>query len=63
LYEEIMASDAETIQVQQRTVETQQDLVRSQAQIIQQMRDILEMQDAQIVQLEETVASLRARVR
>lgn len=62
LYEEIMASDAETINVQQRTLETQQDTVRSQAHMIKQMRDILEMQDTHIAQLEETVAGLRARI-
>lgn len=61
LYEEIMASDSETIKVQQRTLETQQDVVRSQAQTIRQMRDILDMQDAQIVQLEDTITNLRNR--
>lgn len=63
LYEEIMLSDSETIKVQQETLESQQDIVRSQAQIIKQMRDIVEFQDAQIVQLEETIANLRGRAR
>ncbi|KAI8932978.1 hypothetical protein NX059_010446 [Plenodomus lindquistii] len=63
LYEEIMLSDSETIKVQQETLDSQQDIVRSQAHIIKQMRDILESQDAHILQLEETIAGLRERVR
>lgn len=63
LYENIMLADAETIKVQQETLEAQQEVVRSQAHIIQQMRDILEAQDAQILQLEETIVDLRGRAR
>ena len=57
LYEDIMASDSQTIEVQQETLCSQQDIIRSQAQVIRRMRQVLEEQDARIEELEEQLGS------
>jgi hypothetical protein len=52
LYEDIMASDSQTIKVQQETMRAQQEIIRSQAQVISKMRMVLEEQDRRIDELE-----------
>ncbi|KAL5386726.1 hypothetical protein PMIN06_010816 [Paraphaeosphaeria minitans] len=52
LYEDIIASDAQTIQVQQDTMVAQQETIRAQAQMIKNMRLLLETQDERIEELE-----------
>lgn len=61
LYEDIMASDAQTIQVQQQTMASQQDIIRSQAQMILKMRHVLDEQDRRIEELEDAARGLRVR--
>ncbi|OAG01397.1 uncharacterized protein CC84DRAFT_1060187, partial [Paraphaeosphaeria sporulosa] len=55
LYEDIIASDAQTIQVQQDTMAAQQETIRAQAQMIKNMRLLLERQDERIEELERAV--------
>ncbi|KAF2030069.1 hypothetical protein EK21DRAFT_34640, partial [Setomelanomma holmii] len=52
LYEDIMASDSQTIKVQQETLCAQQDIIRQQAQVIAKMRMVLEAQDARLAEME-----------
>jgi hypothetical protein len=61
LYESIMASDTQTIQVQQQTVTAQQEIIRSQAQMIRKLRHVLEEQDRRVEELEEVERGLRLR--
>lgn len=61
LYESIMASDAQTIQVQQQTMASQQDIIRSQSQMILKLRHILEEQDRRVEELDEMARGLRVR--
>jgi hypothetical protein len=61
LYEDIIASDAQTIQVQQQTLTSQQDIIRSQAQMIVKLRHLLEEQDRRIDDLDETARAFRVR--
>lgn len=48
MYEEIIASDAETIQVQQAAITSQQEIIRSQREMIQKLQQLVEGQDAWI---------------
>jgi hypothetical protein len=61
LYEDIIASDAQTIHVQQQTLTSQQDIIRSQAQMIVKLRHLLEEQDKRIEELDEVARGLRVR--
>ncbi|KAH3908942.1 hypothetical protein HBI56_124410 [Parastagonospora nodorum] len=61
LYEDIIASDAQTIQVQQETMASQQDIIRSQSQMIMKLRHLLEEQDQRIEELDEVARGLRVR--
>ncbi|KAL5113698.1 hypothetical protein ACEQ8H_008427 [Pleosporales sp. CAS-2024a] len=61
LYESIIASDAQTIQVQQQTMASQQDVIRSQSDMIMQLRHVLEQQDRIIDELDEAARGLRVR--
>jgi hypothetical protein len=61
LYEDIIASDSQTIQVQQQTLASQQDIIRSQAQMIVKLRHLLEEQDRRIEDLDEVARGLRVR--
>jgi hypothetical protein len=47
-----MASDSQTIKVQQETMRAQQEIIRSQAQVLSKMRMVLEEQDRRIDDLE-----------
>lgn len=48
MYEDIIASDAETIQVHQATIHSQQEIIRSQREMIQKLQHLVEVQDAWI---------------
>jgi hypothetical protein len=61
LYEDIIASDAQTIHVQQQTLTSQQDIIRSQAQMIVKLRHLLEEQDRRIEDLDEVARGMRVR--
>jgi hypothetical protein len=61
LYEDIIASDAQTIQVQQETMASQQDIIRSQSQMIMKLHHLLEEQDQRIEELDEVARGLRVR--
>jgi hypothetical protein len=61
LYEDIIASDAQTIQVQQRTMASQQDIIRSQSEMIMKLRHLLEEQDRRIEDLDEIARGVRVR--
>jgi predicted RNase H-like nuclease (RuvC/YqgF family) len=56
-----MASDAQTIQVQQQTMSSQQEIIRAQAQMILKLRHILEEQDRKVEELEDAAMGLRSR--
>jgi hypothetical protein len=60
LYESIIAADAQTIQVQQQTLASHQDIIRSQSEMIMKLRHLLEEQDRQIEEVNET-RGLRCR--
>jgi hypothetical protein len=46
MYEDIIAADTETMQVQQGTIEAQQDIIRSQADMIGRLQQLVEVQEA-----------------
>jgi hypothetical protein len=48
LYEDIMASDAETIQVQQATIRALQEVVRAQRGMMKDLQRLVDAQDAWI---------------
>ncbi|ORY12440.1 hypothetical protein BCR34DRAFT_600655 [Clohesyomyces aquaticus] len=48
MYEEIMASDAQTIQVQQEHIQSQLEIIRSQRDMIQRLQELVEERDAWI---------------
>jgi hypothetical protein len=45
MYEEIMASDAETIQVQQATIQNQQEVIRAQREVMRKLQVLVDAQD------------------
>ncbi|KAF1940906.1 hypothetical protein EJ02DRAFT_493510 [Clathrospora elynae] len=61
LYEAIIASDSQTIQVQQQTMVSQQDIIHTQTQMIAKLRYVLEEQDARMEELEDAARGLRVR--
>ncbi|PSN69636.1 hypothetical protein BS50DRAFT_618665 [Corynespora cassiicola Philippines] len=48
MYEDIMATDAETIQHQQATIQSQQETIRSQREMVHRLRLLVEAQDSWI---------------
>lgn len=61
LYEDIIASDAQTIQTQQATLAAQQEIIRAQAQMIQKLRHVLEEQDRTMEEVDESMRAGRCR--
>jgi hypothetical protein len=54
VYEDIVASDAETMQVQQQTIQSQQEIIRSQRDMIRRLQQLIEVQDIWIEERLET---------